>query len=98
VHLYCDAELKAQLDLLEDELRFVLITSSAEVKLANSHLDELVTTDVPGLWIKVTPLNYAKCERCWHRRQDVGSHQEHLGLCDRCIVNVDGAGEVRKFA
>jgi isoleucyl-tRNA synthetase len=98
VHLYSDAELKAQLDLLQDELRFVLITSSAEVKLANSHLDGLATTDVPGLWIKVTPLDYPKCERCWHRRQDVGTHQEHLGLCDRCIVNVDGAGEVRKFA
>jgi isoleucyl-tRNA synthetase len=98
VHLYCNAELKAELDKLEDELRFVLITSGAEVKLANSHLEGLVATDVAGLWLKVTPLDYAKCERCWHRRADVGKHEAHLGLCDRCIVNVDGEGEVRKFA
>ena len=58
----------------------------------------LVETDVPGLWLNVSPLEYPKCERCWHRRSDVGTHTEHPGLCDRCIDNVYGAGEVRKYA
>ncbi len=98
VKLYCNEELKKDLDALEDEMRFVLITSSAEVLLANSHLEDLVTTDVPGLWIKVSPLSYSKCERCWHRREDVGHHAEHLTLCERCIENVEGEGEVRKYA
>lgn len=98
VTLYCDAELKAQLDLLENELRFVLITSGAEVTLVDANMDGLAATDVAGLWVKVTPLDYQKCERCWHRRADVGQHENHVTLCDRCIENVDGTGEKRKFA
>jgi isoleucyl-tRNA synthetase len=98
VRLYCDPALKAQLDKLENELRFVLITSSAEVLLASSDLTGLVATEVPGLSLNVTPLEYQKCERCWHRRADVGKHTSHPGLCDRCIENVEGVGEVRKYA
>jgi isoleucyl-tRNA synthetase len=98
VRLYCEPDLKVALDALENELRFVLITSAAEVKLANSHLADLVTTEIPGLWLKVVPLNYQKCERCWHRLQDVGTHTNHPGLCERCIENVDGSGEMRKYA
>lgn len=98
VHLYCDAALKKQLDALENELKFVLITSAAEVKLVDSNTSTLVSTEVPGLWLKVTPIDDPKCERCWHRRQDVGTDKTHPGLCGRCIENVDGHGEVRKYA
>jgi isoleucyl-tRNA synthetase len=98
VYLYCEPELKVQLDKLENELRFVLITSSAEVHLANSHLSDAIATDVPGLWVKVEPVNFAKCERCWHRREDIGKDSSHPTLCARCIENVDGTGEVRKYA
>jgi len=99
VHLYCDVELKKQLDALQDELRFVLITSGADVHLANAHLPtDVVVTEVPGLSIKVDPVTYQKCERCWHRRADVGSDSSHPTLCARCVVNVVGEGEIRKFA
>ncbi len=99
VHLYCDAELKKQLDALQSELRFVLITSGADVHLANTHLPEgAIATDVSGLSVKVDPVTYQKCERCWHRRQDVGSDKAYPTLCARCIVNVTGQGETRRFA
>ncbi len=99
VHLYCDAKLKADLDALENELRFVLITSGTEVHLANAHLpSDVVTTDMPGLSVKVEPLTYQKCERCWHRRLDIGTDKAHPTLCLRCVENVVGVGEVRKFA
>ncbi|REJ62006.1 MAG: hypothetical protein DWQ28_12195, partial [Proteobacteria bacterium] len=39
-----------------------------------------------------------KCERCWHRRDDVGSYTEHPTLCGRCVSNVAGDGETRHFA
>lgn len=29
---------------------------------------------------------------------DVNTHADHPGLCGRCIVNVTGRGEVRKYA
>lgn len=98
VQLFLEPKLKQQLEALQNELRFVLITSGATIHLANSHLTDVVKTDFPGLWLKVTPLTYQKCERCWHRRADVGEHKTHPTLCGRCVENVDGVGEVRKFA
>jgi isoleucyl-tRNA synthetase len=98
VKLYCSEELKATLDKLEDEMRFVLITSSCEVLVADPHADNLVVTDVDGLWVTVKPLTFAKCERCWHRREEVGQLTQHPTLCSRCVENIDGSGEVRKFA
>jgi len=98
VHLYCDLKLKALLDTLEGELRFILITSLAEVHAASMELEEVIATDVPGLWIKVARTFQPKCERCWHRRGDVGNEPEHATLCARCVKNVIGKGEVRKYA
>jgi isoleucyl-tRNA synthetase len=98
VVLYCDEQLKQELDKLQNELRFVLITSGAEVRLFDAKLTDLVATDVKGLWLQVKPLTYAKCERCWHRRKDIGEDPRHPGLCGRCIENVEGAGEKRAYA
>lgn len=95
VTLYVTPELKARLALLADELRFVLITSSATLSDQNG---EGQATDVVGLNVKVTPSTYTKCVRCWHYRADVGSHAEHPEICARCVENVSGQGEVRYFA
>lgn len=95
VTLYVAPELKARLALLSDELRFVLITSSATLSDQNG---EGQATDVVGLNVKVTPSTYTKCVRCWHYRADVGSHAEHPEICARCVENVAGQGEVRHFA
>jgi isoleucyl-tRNA synthetase len=50
------------------------------------------------LWVRVTPTTAAKCVRCWHKRDDVGSVATHPELCGRCVVNLDGTGEIRRFA
>ncbi|NMM27467.1 MAG: isoleucine--tRNA ligase [Glaciimonas sp.] len=79
----------ALLNGMGDDLKFVLITSQATVtEVANKEQEGVV----------VTPSTYQKCERCWHYRADVGSHAEHPGLCERCISNLFGAGETRRFA
>lgn len=98
VCLYCEPTLKAELDSLGSELRFVLITSQADVVLADKNVAGLVQTDVAGLSITVKPTTSPKCERCWHRSTDVGANAEHPTLCGRCVVNVVGAGEVRQYA
>jgi isoleucyl-tRNA synthetase len=98
VHLYCDPGLKIKLDALENELRFVLITSGADVHLLNAHSPDAIATEVPGMSVKVEPLDVPKCERCWHRRSDVGKNPEFPTLCIRCVENVDGDGEIRKYA
>lgn len=97
VTLYCDDALKAQLDKLEDELRFVLITSKAAV-CAAAEATDAVATELEGLSVAVTKTEQAKCGRCWHHREDVGSTAEHDDLCNRCVENVAGEGEQRSFA
>ena len=77
------------LQSLKDDLRFVLITSSAVLKPVAAAADEAVI---------VTPSTHAKCGRCWHYRDDVGADQAHPGLCGRCVSNLYGAGEPRAYA
>jgi len=100
VDLYADGETASLLRLLEDELRFVLITSYARVYDIAARPDAVVEADVPGLqlWLRVTPSAHAKCVRCWHHREDVGGNPEHPELCGRCVENVAGEGEQRRYA
>nr|VFK60498.1 MAG: isoleucyl-tRNA synthetase [Candidatus Kentron sp. TC] len=109
VELYCGGALLADLRRLEDELRFVLITSRASVHSLDQRPDDAVETTLETtnettqdtnsvLWLRVTVSPHRKCIRCWHRREDVGAHPEHPEICGRCVENVGGEGEVRKVA
>lgn len=98
VTLYSEPDLKKELDSLQNELRFVLITSNASVLPANERPDEAIPSDISGLWVKVSALSLMKCERCWHRTEDIGHNPKHSTLCARCIENIEGSGEVRLYA
>jgi len=100
VDLYCDADWLARLSRLEDELRFVLITSYARLHSLGEQTSEAISVDLNGaqLAIRVTPSAYGKCVRCWHHREDVGDSTVHPELCGRCLENVDGSGEQRRYA
>ncbi|WP_281646613.1 isoleucine--tRNA ligase [Parendozoicomonas sp. Alg238-R29] len=98
VTLYVSDELKTQLEKLGDELRFVLITSRADVAALTDAPEAAVETDVAGLKVVVGKSEHEKCERCWHHREDVGSNEKYTDLCGRCITNVEGEGETRHFA
>jgi isoleucyl-tRNA synthetase len=76
----------AVLASLGDDLRFVFITSVAELAAGEA------------LAVQVTPSTATKCERCWHWRDDVGHDPAHPGLCGRCTSNLHGAGEPRTVA
>ena len=78
----------AALQRLGDDLRFVLITSSAKVTQQSGS----------GVIIDVRQSAHTKCERCWHYRADVGHDANHPDLCGRCTSNLGGAGEPRMFA
>ena len=70
---------------LEDELRFVMITSRADLHKGSAS-------------ISVHQSQAQKCARCWHYVPSVGSAAEHPTLCSRCVENLFGAGETRRFA
>ncbi len=98
VDLYCDESLRAALAKLGDELRFVLITSYARLHAAADAPADASPTEVAGLTVRVSVCPHAKCVRCWHHREDVGTDAAHPLLCGRCVGNVAGAGEVRTYA
>lgn len=89
VEIHSSGDKLALLKELGDDLKFVLITSSATVSPATSAADEKIT---------VKASTYKKCERCWHYRSDVGLLADHPGLCGRCNANLFGSGEHRRIA
>ncbi|MGR5319372.1 isoleucine--tRNA ligase [Vibrio sp. DNB22_19_1] len=98
VTLFADDALAARINRLEDELRFVLLTSGAKVKPLSEKSDAAQATDIEGLFVEVKAAEGEKCDRCWHHTPDVGTISGHEKICGRCVSNVDGEGEVRKFA
>ncbi|EPJ0730060.1 MULTISPECIES: isoleucine--tRNA ligase [Morganella] len=98
VTLYADDALAAQLNSLGNELRFVLLTSQADVKPLSAAPESAVNSELDGLRIGFGKAEGSKCPRCWHYATDIGQDSEHPELCGRCVTNVAGNGEERKFA
>jgi len=98
VTIFAPAAQAGRFQALRDELRFLLITSQAHVVESDTPPASTVPTSEPGVWIEVKPSTQPKCVRCWHLRSDVGSDPRHPELCARCVINVEGPGEERKFA
>ncbi len=76
----------ALLASLGEDLKFVFITSQVTLQAGDA------------LAVQVTVSEAAKCERCWHYRDDVGHDAAHPTLCGRCTSNLYGAGETRTVA
>lgn len=98
VTLYADDALLAKLDTLANELRFVLLTSKAEVKPLSEAPSDAIETENAALKLSLTRSSAEKCERCWHHSEEVATVAEHPTLCTRCVTNIEGDGEVRQFA
>ncbi|MBH2043021.1 MAG: isoleucine--tRNA ligase [Comamonadaceae bacterium] len=86
VTLTAGPEDHALLASLGDDLKFVFITSAIDL-VAGSAVQASVQASAD-----------AKCERCWHYRDDVGHDAAHPTLCGRCTSNLFGSGEDRKVA
>ena len=89
VEVRADADTAALLKTLGDELKFVLITSDASATAVAESGDQQIV---------VTPSPHAKCGRCWHWRADIGRAAGHPTICGRCVSNLFGDGERRRFA
>ena len=88
ITIFVDGPVYDSLMSIEDGLRFVFITSQAKVeKLSGSHK-----------MFNVSASKHAKCDRCWHYREDVGASAEHPSICGRCVSNLFGEGEKRNYA
>ncbi len=97
VTLYAGGDLFEKLSQLSEELRFILITSRADVK-PYAQAENAEVTDMDDLLVAVAKIDAEKCVRCYHQMPDVGTHEGHEAICGRCVENVSGSGEVRRFA
>ena len=88
VSIYAAGEKYKLLNSLGNDLKYLMITSRADVKEVAEESAES---------IEVKPSAYQKCERCWHYRNDVGSDPKHPLICPRCLANLFGSGEKRGF-
>ena len=85
--IYAEGATFEALNRLQDDLRFVLITSRATLHQRAGALE-----------VQVAPSVHTKCDRCWHYRADVGADAAHPHICGRCVSNLFGKGEVRSHA
>ena len=81
-----DAATHARLAPVADELRFFFITSRLDL-----------TPGAGATKVDARASGHGKCVRCWHYRADVGANAADPQLCGRCVVNVNGAGESRRW-
>ena len=98
VTIHADDSVAARLRAVGDELRFVMITSSVAVRDLDSNDETVKLSDGSRLRVEAVPSAHAKCVRCWHHTPEVGADADHPELCARCIDNVDGDGETRRYA
>ncbi|ALB01922.1 isoleucine--tRNA ligase [Francisella persica ATCC VR-331] len=99
ITIYADKDNYKLLEKLGNELRFLLISSKANLKVIEEKSCKSIAANIPGLSIEITKIEEPKCERCWHRSQTVGENQQYKDICSRCVENITTAtGESREFA
>jgi isoleucyl-tRNA synthetase len=98
ITVYADESFAARYRALHDELRFLLITSEARLVQTATPPESAAKSSQDGVWIEVKPSTAPKCVRCYQLRSDVGSDARHREICARCVSNIEGPGEARRFA
>ncbi|MEO5607440.1 MAG: class I tRNA ligase family protein, partial [Polaromonas sp.] len=81
-----------------DELKFLFITSKFSINVDPALNQSSGSYELEDIFVDVIASPHTKCERCWHYQDDVGVDPAHPTICGRCISNLYGTGEVRKFA
>ncbi|MEO6264157.1 MAG: isoleucine--tRNA ligase [Luteimonas sp.] len=88
ITLHCGVADQNWLSPLADELRFLLITGDVSLQADDASAEIGITATVTGK---------PKCVRCWQHRTDVGTQDGHPDICGRCVSNIEGPGEDRRW-
>jgi isoleucyl-tRNA synthetase len=101
--IHADPAVVERYKQVADELRFFFIVSDLRLDVGEAPADAVLTElEGANVWVSAAVSGAPKCVRCWHHREDVGSHAEHPELCGRCAENVAAfegrdAGEARRW-
>jgi isoleucyl-tRNA synthetase len=80
VTIHAPQDVYTVLNKYPNDLRFLLLVSKAEVKLAGN--------GNPGstLHVDVTKAPGGKCDRCWNYSTEVGKSERYPTVCERCLA------------
>jgi isoleucyl-tRNA synthetase len=101
VDIYATPAAFKTIDMLREELRFLLITSQARVHKVDTPPPNAIAATgagLEGVWVLAKATDAPKCVRCWHRRSDVGQNPAHPEIDERCVINLTLPGEKRIYA
>lgn len=99
--LYINTKLADQLRVLNHELAFgLLVASIVIVDYDDTCMPDQQHINDNGeinLKIVLTKTKGVKCLRCWNYTAYVNQYQNYLDLCSKCLQNIVGVGENRKY-
>ncbi len=97
VNIYADNINLASLPDVEVELRFLFINSALTIKPVHDAPEQAIAVEGQTFKIFANVSEFKKCVRCWHYLASVGQDPHDPELCERCISNVNGSGELRRY-
>ena len=89
VKIYCNPENFLRLSSCLDELKFLLIVSNVSIEMISDEEEQAIRIEAESSKNK-------KCDRCWHFVDKLVPHLDS-NICLRCLENIEGEGEKRKF-
>lgn len=97
IYLYINNNYLAEkLKLLKKELKFILLVSHVKILDYNKNTKNIKESSIKGLKIFLKKSQGIKCLRCWHYEK-IENICKIEKICNRCIKNIKGAGEIRQF-
>ncbi|CAD83639.1 isoleucyl-tRNA synthetase [Candidatus Blochmanniella floridana] len=101
VILYVTPILKKKLRILKNELAFGLIVSSVMVLSIDdvdfNTIKENHEENSDELKVVLKKSHGIKCLRCWNYTLSMSKNENYLNICSRCVHNITGLGEDRRF-
>ncbi len=97
ITLEADGGVAEDLARVGEELRFLFLSSDVHLGPVDAASGQTMI-DGDSLKFSVRATDHAKCVRCWHHRDSVGQSADHPELCGRCVGNISGQAETRRWA
>lgn len=91
INLYLKKNIFKIIKIMESELKYFFIISKINLKKIKDKKYKKFFK------IKCFKYNGIKCNRCWNYVKKILNNNKYNNICYRCINNIEGKGEKRKF-
>ncbi|XZR52877.1 MAG: isoleucine--tRNA ligase [Enterobacteriaceae bacterium] len=88
VIIYANKKLINYLNKFKNELNFIFIISYVKLIISKKMNDFKIIINIS---------KEKKCNRCWNYNNNISNISKYIGICNRCINNIFGKGEIRKY-